>query len=131
MVVLDTDILIGFLRNDKEAVSKISNLLEKHIILFTTTINTAELYFGAHLSDRTQENLKVIEKLIKTIKVIPFELIHSKIYGEIRSDLQKKGDIINEIDIFIATIAIEKELPIITRNTKHFKKIMRLVVDTW
>ena len=37
MVLLDTDILIGFLRNNKEAVSKISKLLAKHIILFTTS----------------------------------------------------------------------------------------------
>ena len=131
MVVLDTDILIGFLRNNKEAVSKISELLAKHVILFTTSINTAELYFGAYLSEKTKENLETIEKLIKTINIIPFELNHSKIYGEIRSDLQKKGEIINELDIFIATIAIEKDLPIITRNTKHFDRIMKLTVDTW
>jgi len=131
MVVLDTDILIGFLRNNKEAVSKISELLAKHVILFTTSINTAELYFGAYLSEKTKENLETIEKLIKTINIIPFELNHSKIYGEIRSDLQKKGEIINELDIFIATIAIEKDLPIITRNTKHFDRIMKLKVETW
>ena len=64
MVVLDTDILIGFLRNNKEAVSKISELLAKHVILFTTSINTAELYFGAYLSEKTKENLETLEKLI-------------------------------------------------------------------
>lgn len=131
MVLLDTDILIGLLRNNKEAVRVISNLLAKHIILFTTSINTAELYFGAHLSEKSQENLEAVEKLTKTINIIPFELNHSKIYGEIRSDLQKKGEIINELDIFIATIAIEKDLPIITRNVKHFERITKLKVDTW
>jgi tRNA(fMet)-specific endonuclease VapC len=131
MVLLDTDILIGFLRNNKEAVSKISKLLAKHVILFTTSINTAELYFGAYLSEKSQENLEAVEKLAKTINIIPFEFIHSKIYGEVRSDLQKKGELINELDIFIATIAIEKDLPIITRNTKHFDRIMKLKVNTW
>ena len=131
MVLLDTDILIGFLRNNKEAVSKVSQLLDKHVILFTTSINTAELYFGAYLSEKSQENLLLVEKLVKTINIIPFNLNHSKIYGEIRSDLQKKGEMINELDIFIATIAIEKDLPIITRNTKHFDKIMKLAVNTW
>ena len=131
MVLLDTDILIGFLRNNKEAVNKISSFLTKHVILFTTSINAAELYFGAYLSDKAQENLNTIEKLTKTLNIISFELKHSKIYGEIRSNLQKKGEIINELDIFIATIAIEKDLPIITRNTKHFDKIMKLKVNTW
>ena len=131
MVLLDTDILIGLLRNNKEAVSKITKLIDKHVILFTTSINTAELYFGAHLSEKSQENLKAVEKLIKTINIIPFELNHSKIYGEVRADLQKKGEMINELDIFIATIAMEKDLPIITRNTKHFDRIMKLTIDTW
>jgi tRNA(fMet)-specific endonuclease VapC len=131
MVLLDTDILIGLLRNNKEAVRMISDLLAKHVILFTTSINTAELYFGAHLSEKSQENLKAVEKLTKTINIIPFELKHSKIYGEIRSDLQKKGVIINELDIFIATIAIEKNLPIITRNTKHFERMTKLTVVPW
>ena len=53
------------------------------------------------------------------------------VQGEVRSDLQKKGELINELDIFIATIAIEKDLPIITRNTKHFDRIMKLKVNTW
>ncbi|HEC38431.1 MAG TPA: PIN domain-containing protein, partial [bacterium] len=83
MVLLDTDILIGILRDNKEAVSKISKLLAKHVILFTTSINTAELYFGAHLSEKSQENLEAVEKLTKTINIIPFELNHSKIYGEV------------------------------------------------
>ncbi len=131
MVLLDTDILIGLLRNNKEAVSKISKLIDKHVILFTTSINTAELYFGAHLSENTQENLEAVGKLVKTINIISFELNHSKIYGEVRSDLQKKGEMINELDIFIATIAIEKDLPIITRNTKHFDRIMKLTVESW
>jgi len=131
MVILDTDILISFLRNNDEAVSKIEKLLDDHYILFTTSFNTAELYFGAFLSKNAQENLESVEKLIKKINVIPFELTQSKVYGEIRADLQKRGEMINELDIFIATIAIEKELPIITRNTKHFEKITKLVIDTW
>ncbi len=131
MVLLDTDLLIGFLRDNNEAVKMISNLLKKHVILYTTSINTAELYFGAFLSSKVQENMEAVEKLLNTLKIIPFELVHSKIYGELRSDLQKRGEIINEMDIFIASMAIEKDLPIITRNTNHFERIMKLKVEIW
>jgi tRNA(fMet)-specific endonuclease VapC len=131
MVLLDTDLLISFLRDNNEAVKMVSKLLERHMILYTTSINASELYFGAFLSSKIQENMEAVENLLNTIKIIPFELVHSKIYGEIRADLQKRGEIINEMDIFIATMAIEKDLPIITRNTKHFEKIMKLKVETW
>ena len=131
MVLLDTDLLIGFLRDNNEATELIAKLLKRHVILHTTSINAAELYFGAFLSSRTQDNLEIVEKLLNTIKIIPFEMSHAKIYGELRSDLQKKGEIINELDIFIAAMAIEQDLPIITRNTKHFERIMKLKVETW
>ena len=131
MVLLDTGLLIGLLRNNEEAVNKISSLLGRHIILFTTSINAAELYFGAYLSEKAQDNIETVERLFKTINIIPFELIHGQIYGEIRSELQKKGEIINELDVFIASIALEKDLPIITRNTKHFERIIKLKVESW
>ncbi len=131
MVILDTDLLIGFLRDNEEAINKISKLLVKHVILFTTSINAAELYFGACLSEKAQDNVETVERLLENVNIIPFELIHGKIYGEIRSDLQKKGEIINELDVFIASIAIEKDLPIITRNTKNFERIIKLKVESW
>ena len=45
MVLLDTDLLINFLRDNNEAVKMISKLLERHMILYTTSINAADLYF--------------------------------------------------------------------------------------
>jgi len=57
MVLLDTDILIPYLRNDPSIKKKISELLNRNILLSTTSINVAELYFGAYLSEKIKENL--------------------------------------------------------------------------
>ena len=57
MVLLDTDILIPYLRNDPSIKKKISELLNRSILLSTTSINVAELYFGAYLSEKIKENL--------------------------------------------------------------------------
>jgi predicted nucleic-acid-binding protein len=42
MVLLDTDILIPYLRNDPSIKKKISELLDRNILLSTTSINVAE-----------------------------------------------------------------------------------------
>ncbi|KKN08512.1 hypothetical protein LCGC14_1056020, partial [marine sediment metagenome] len=37
----------------------------------------------------------------------------------------------NELDIFIASIAIEKDITLITRNIKHYEKVHKVQVETW
>ncbi|MBY9008150.1 MAG: type II toxin-antitoxin system VapC family toxin [Candidatus Lokiarchaeota archaeon] len=131
MVLLDTDILIGFLRNKEDAIKKISELLDKHIIISTTSINAAELYFGASISQKKEENLVVMEKLLSKMKIFSFNLENAKIYGDIRAQLQKTGNLINELDIFIASVAIEQDIKLITRNIKYFERIRKLKYEQW
>lgn len=131
MVLLDTDILIQFLRNDEDAKEKISRLLESYQLLSTSSINVAELYFGAYLSENKEENINLVNKLLSKLVIYPFDIIDGKIYGEIRASLKRKGELINELDIFIASIAIEKDITLITRNIKHYEKVHKVQVETW
>jgi tRNA(fMet)-specific endonuclease VapC len=131
MVLLDTDILIQFLRNDEDAKEKISRLLESYQLLSTSSINVAELYFGAYLSENKEENINAVNKLLSKLVIYPFDIIDGKIYGEIRASLKRKGELINELDIFIASIAIEKDITLITRNIKHYEKVHKVQVETW
>lgn len=131
MVLLDTDILIQFLRNDEDAKEKISRLLESYQLLSTSSINVAELYFGAYLSENKEENINSVNKLLSKLVIYPFDIIDGKIYGEIRASLKRKGELINELDIFIASIAIEKDITLITRNIKHYEKVHKVQVETW
>jgi len=131
MVLLDTDILIPYLRNDLSIKKKISELLDRNILLSTTSINVAELYLGAYLSEKVKENLTSVNKLVSKLDIISFNEIHGKIYGEVRAKLQKKGELINELDIFIAAIVIEKDIKLITRNIRHFEKVSRLQIEVW
>ncbi len=94
MVLLDSDILIPYLRNDETIKKKVSNLLQKNILLSSTSINVAELYFGAYLSEKKKDNLDAVQKLISKLNIINFEADHGKIYGQIRASLQQKGELI-------------------------------------
>ena len=131
MVLLDTDILIQFLRNDEDAKEKISRLLESYQLLSTSSINVAELYFGAYLSENKEVNINAVNQLLSKLVKYPFDIIDGKIYGEIRASLKRKGELINELDIFIASIAIEKDITLITRNIKHYEKVHKVQVETW
>lgn len=61
MVILDTDICIAYLAANKSIESKV---IENQENIFTTTINIAELYFGAYKSEKIQQNLVSLEVFI-------------------------------------------------------------------
>ena len=48
-VVLDTDIIVDFLRSKEEAVALVRKLREKGVTLATTVINSLN-YIGVHIS---------------------------------------------------------------------------------
>jgi predicted nucleic acid-binding protein len=69
--IIDTDILIDFLRNKKDAVAFITQLEEKKTILSTTAVNVFELYYGAHKSKQSAQTLQGTKKLLDRLVLFP------------------------------------------------------------
>ena len=130
MVCLDTDILIGLLQGDQNAIDAIRRLQDEGEPLKTTAINAYELLKGAQVSSRQNENLNNITELLANIPVLPLNQEPceeaSKIYGKLRRD----GHTIGEFDILIASITIVQGEPLITRDG-HFQLIKDLNLQTW
>jgi len=99
--------------------------------LSTSSINVAELYFGAYLSENKEENINAVKQLLSKLVIYPFDINDGKIYGEIRANLKRKGELINELDLFIASIAIARDVKLITRNVKHYEKVYKVQVEKW
>jgi len=55
----------------------------------------------------------------------------SLIYGKIKNDLERKGNIIGPNDLLIASIAISNNLTLVTNNTKEFSRIKGLNIIDW
>ncbi len=128
MVCFDTDILIDFLRNDKYAIEKISELKEKNIKLATTTINTFELFKGAFRS-KQKEALDSLMGLLSNLSVFDFDFQSSKKAAQILEELRINGEAIDNADLMIASIALANNEKLLTRNIQHFKKIPELKIE--
>ncbi|UCH96009.1 MAG: type II toxin-antitoxin system VapC family toxin [Candidatus Aminicenantes bacterium] len=116
--LLDTNIVILFLKKDNEIVEKIKELEEVYIPVTVF----GELYFGAYKSQKVEENLKNISNLLENVTVLEHSVNTAKIYGEIKNQLKEKGKPIPENDIWIAAIAKQHDLTVIT-NDIHFEEI--------
>lgn len=131
MVVLDTDILIGILRKDNNAIKKIELLEKTNKRFSTTSINTFELYYGALKSKHPVENLISVKKLLSDIQILEFDNFTASISAEFKLFLEKKGKPTQLLDLFIGSITRSSDDFLITKNKKHFKNIPDLKIESW
>ena len=116
--LLDTNVAIAIMENDRSVTSRIHSGLP----YFLPCIAVGELFYGAFKSGRIRHNLERIRSLVSIIQVLPCDLDTSECYGEIVTRLRKKGRPIPANDIWIAAIAQQRKLTLLTRD-KHFTEV--------
>ncbi len=126
-ICLDTDFIVDFLRNKKEAIEFIK-LNEKENNLSTTYINLFELYYGAWKSNNSKNNLEALEKFSEKIEILNLNKESVKEAGKQLTLLEKSGEPIDFRDLLIGTIALVNNYSVKTNNLKHFSKIKGLVL---
>jgi predicted nucleic acid-binding protein len=117
-MVIDTGIFIEHLRaRDKLATTlyRISDNSE----LFISSVSLYELYMGA----TTKEKEKDVQSITEDLSVLPFTDTVAQKAAQIYHQLRLSNQMIEFRDIFIAATCIVNELPIVTLNKKHFKRI--------
>ncbi len=128
--VIDTDLLIDLLRNQKRATVFVAKLEEKNYVLATTTINVFELHHGAHKSQESEKNLQAIQILTSRLIILPFTLKAAQKAGHIYAQLERQGQPIGLRDTLVSAIALTRECSVATRNQAHFSRISELEVIT-
>jgi tRNA(fMet)-specific endonuclease VapC len=127
--IIDSDILIYFLKNHPKVVNKFAEAEPDDIAV--TIISYAELLFGAYNSLKIKENLSKIKSFLETMTLVNFDKPAADIFARLKSDLRKEGKIISDMDLIIASICIANQWTLITNNLKHFKRIRELKIENW
>jgi predicted nucleic acid-binding protein len=73
MLVLDTAILIDALRRKEAALRKIAELEKTEETICTTQINAFELYMGAYLPTKSDEDVQKVKRLLDAFVVLPIK----------------------------------------------------------
>jgi predicted nucleic acid-binding protein len=97
----------------------------------TTTITLGELLYGAARRGSDQLISRVREVLQLATVILPFDSEAAEIYGPLRAELERQGRRLDEPDLRIASIALSRELTLVTGNVRHFKRVPGLAVENW
>ena len=131
MVCLDTSVLVALIRKDSEAMEGLRVEAEAGGVVSTTMINLCELYSGAYGSKAPQKELERVQDLLTHIKLLEFDLGAARRYGGLVNDSGLKSEPIGDFDLIIASIVLENNEKLVTRNLKHFNRVPGLVVERW
>lgn len=127
---LDTNIISAFLKKDLTVVSRVSDYLESFDRLTINIISYYEILRG--LKDLgNEEKLKKFEEFVQENEFISIGKDAVIKAAEIYAYLKKQGNLIEDADILMASIAIVENLVLVTNNIKHFERIEGLATENW
>jgi len=132
MYLFDTDTITNITkkRPSRKLIGNINKLKKEERFLSTITIG--EITYGAFKSNNPNHYINELKNiLLPLVNILPFDSNSAYIYGEIRAELEKKGESLPHCDIQIASIAIVNNLTLITGNINHFKRISSLRTEDW
>ncbi len=96
---------------------------------FTCSVVMGEMYAGAYSSPSPTKWIDRIERFVlPSVTVLNFDLDTARVYGRIRAELRRAGQIIDEADMMIAATAIHHGLTVVTANVSHFARVPGLLV---
>ena len=117
--LVDTDVLIDFLRGVKGSYKFVSRIIEEGSAISAITV--AELLSGKRTADPARR--RYVLALISKFTVIPLDREIGITAGELRRDYGVKIG-----DAAIAATALAHNLTLITRNIRDFSRIPNLAV---
>ncbi len=128
--MLDTNICIYIIKKKPVQVFLIFNALKVGDVCISS-ITLAELEYGVYKSQFPERNKLALANFLAPITILPFSDRASVYYGNIRADLEKRGQVIGAYDLLIAAHALSEGLILVTNNTNEFNRIPNLILKNW
>lgn len=125
-MILDTNALSAFFDGETEIVKLVSGADAIHL----PVIVIGEYRFGLRASRLRNQREPKLDAFTKVCTVLPVLESTTSAYAAIRHGLRRIGKPIPENDIWIAALALEYGLPILTED-RHFDAVKKVRRMTW
>lgn len=128
--LLDTNICIYVRRQKPERVLRRFRALRQGEAALSV-ITFGELLYGAAKSVQRAEALERLEELAHLLPVLPLPEAAAEAYGIMRAELERKGEMIGNNDLWIAAHAKAAGLTLVTNNEREFRRVRGLKLQNW
>ena len=130
--LLDTNTCSHIQRSHPLIVARLASL-PRAAVFYTSVITQGEMLYGAHhvAKARRAKLLTEIRSLLRDMaEVLPVTSAAAERYGRLKAELARQGMPIPANDIWVAAIAMEAGL-IVVSDDAHFQHVPGLRVENW
>ena len=124
--LLDTNIVIALFERQRKVLQKLKKATE----VYLPAVVVGELIYGALKSAKARDNLERIEEFAAASAVLTCDLETARHYGQIKTELHRRGRPLPDNDIWIAALAQQHDLTLVSRD-RHFREVERLDLEVW
>jgi tRNA(fMet)-specific endonuclease VapC len=128
LTILDTNILIHYLKGHPSVVSRLQSTSPRQLAI--PSIVGYEIEYGT-LKTGTSRRREIVSQLLAGIQQIPFDGEAALEAARIRVDLESRGLSIGPMDLLIAGTAASRGAILASNKTKEFSRIKGLRLADW
>jgi tRNA(fMet)-specific endonuclease VapC len=125
--MLDTDTAI-YLRDGRIPRTYLERLSPGSLVM--SIISYGELYFGAKKGKR-RNAMEILELLVAGVPPLMMDAEVARRYGDLRAELELRGQSIGGNDLWIAAHALSTKLILVTNNEREFRRVKGLKIENW
>lgn len=118
-VLIDTDILSYYFKGDETVIKNFERYLQHYD------------FVSGLLAKNARKQLNVFDDFAAANLVLPMTENSARISSELYATSRQNGNIVDDIDLLIAGIAIENEMVLVSNNESHFGRIPGLKTENW
>jgi tRNA(fMet)-specific endonuclease VapC len=128
--LLDTNMVIYFRQKRSEAIMRRFARLRPGEAAISV-IAYGELLYGAMKSSAPSYAVARLHDLMQELRPLPLPESAGETYGRIRAELEARGEMIGNNDLWIAAHALASGLTLVTNNEKEFRRVRGLKIQNW
>jgi tRNA(fMet)-specific endonuclease VapC len=131
--VLDTTAFSAVMKRETDMETFLKRVKPEDVATVPPVV--AEIEYGIQrLQEGTKrKSLLLREKgrILSALDVLPWEPDSSRLFGTIKADLERRGEVLDDFDIAVAAIAKSHGCGVLTANLRHFQRIPDLHCSYW
>jgi len=96
-----------------------------------SVVTYGELCFGAQKSEWSDTAVRKLGEFITVVPVVGLDDDVGVQYGRLRLELTRRGELIGNNDLWIASHCLQLGLTLVTNNEREFSRIPDLAIENW
>jgi tRNA(fMet)-specific endonuclease VapC len=119
--LLDADWTIQALAGRMPTVSELDRLASAPVA--SCWVTAAEVYKGAFKSSNPHAHLRQMRQFLSRYRMLSIDDAIAERFADLRANLRRRGEMIPDLDLFVAATALTYDLTVLTFNQRHYERI--------